>query len=671
MSRPSVFAALVAGLLLAPAVHADPLGDASSRDTTCSPCRDFDQFANGRWRATFAMPAAYSRYGAFTELADRNQQVLLGIVTKAAANTQAKLGSDEAKLGDYWASCMDSAAAEKAGLEPVQPLLTAVDGIKTTAELAKQVAWLHAHGIGTAFGWFGNQDAKNSSRVIAHASQGGLGLPDRDYYLKTDSTSAVLRAEYVSHITRVFVLTGENEAAARAHAEAVMGIETALAKASMTNVQRRDPKAVYHVMPADSLQLLTPNFRWKDYFDGRAKHPDVVNVMQPEFFRAFDQLVASTPVDTWRDYLRWAVLSDAAPTLSQAFASESFRMEKQLSGAKEQQPRWKRCLAGVDRDLGDMLGKAYVAQAFPAQARARALELVGNLEKALGERIATLEWMSADTRKAAAAKLAAFDEKIGYPDKWRDYSKVEIKRGPVFANRLAAREAEAARNMDRIGKPVERGEWRMTPPTVNAFYSPSLNSINFPAGILQPPFFDASADDPVNYGAIGAVIGHEMSHGFDDRGRQFDGDGNMRDWWKPEDASAYKTQAERVVAQFDAYTVNDSLHVNGKLTLGENIADLGGVAIAYAAMQKALAGKPRTKIGGFTPEQRFFLAYSRVWRTMDRPEGLRTRVLTDPHSPPRWRVNGPLSNLREFHEAWGCKEGDGMVRPAAERARIW
>ena len=671
MSRPSLFVVLLAGLLLAPAIQADPLADASNRDTTCSPCRDFDQFANGGWRAKFVMPAAYSRFGAFTEVSDRNQQILLGIVSKAAADPKAKKGSDEAKIGDYWSSCMDSTAAEKAGLAPLQPLLTAVDGIKSTKELARQVAWFHAHGISTAFGWFGNQDPKNSSRVIAHASQGGLQLPDRDYYLKADSASVALRTEYVAHMGRMFMLTGENEAAARTHANGVMALETALAKASMTNVQRRDPKATYHLLPVDSLQLLTPNFTWKDYFDGRLKHPDVVNVMQPDFFRAFDQLITSTPIDTWRDYLRWAALADAAPTLSKAFADESFRLEKLMSGAKEQQPRWKRCLAAVDRDLGDMLGKAYVAQAFPPQARERALQLVHNLEAALDDRIGTLEWMSDETRKAAAGKLAAFDEKIGYPDKWRDYSKVEISRGPVFANRLSARVAESARNMDRIGKPVERGEWRMTPPTVNAFYQASLNSINFPAGILQPPFFDASADDPVNYGAIGAVIGHEMTHGFDDRGRQFDAQGNLRDWWTPGDAEAYKKQAQRVVEQFDAYTVNDTLHVNGKLTLGENIADLGGLAVAYAAMQKALAGKPRTNIGGFTPEQRFFLAYARVWRAMDRPEGLRTRVLTDSHSPARWRVNGPLSNLKEFHDAWGCKEGDGMVRPAEQRARIW
>ena len=661
----------LAALAAARTAHAaGPFLDPTSRDTTCEPCKDFDQFANGGWRKTFVMPASYSRFGAFTEVSDRNLQVLLGIVTRAAAKP-AKAGTDEAKIGDYWTSCMDSAAAEKAGLSPLQPLLTAVDGMTSTTELARQVAWFHAHGVGALFGFFGNQDAKNSTRVIAHAGQGGLGLPDRDYYTKTDSASKALRVEYVAHMVRTFELAGETEASATKHANDVMALETALATASMTRVQRRDPNAVYHLMPKDSLLLITPRFLWQDYFTGRGLMPEVVNVTQPAFFAALNDLMASVPLETWKAYLRWNALSDAAPTLGSTFGAEDFRFEKLLTGAKEQQPRWKRCLAATDRDLGDLLGKAYVAEAFPPKARVRALELVQQLEAALGDMIATLPWMTEATRKAAATKLAAFDEKIGYPDKWRDYSKVKITRGALYTNRLAAREAESARGIDRIGKPVERGEWRMTPPTVNAFYSPQLNSINFPAGILQPPFFNADADDPINYGAIGAVIGHEMSHGFDDQGRQFDAQGNLRDWWQASDADAYKTQAQRVVEQFDAYTVNDTLHVNGKLTLGENIADLGGLAVAYAAMQKALAGKPRTNIDGFTPEQRFFLSYARIWRAMDRPEGLRTRVLTDPHSPAKWRVNGPLSNLKEFHDAWGCKDGNGMVRPTEQRARIW
>jgi putative endopeptidase len=424
-------------------------------------------------------------------------------------------------------------------------------------------------------------------------------------------------------------------------------------------------------MPTDSLMLIAPRFTWTAYFAGRTRKPDIVNVTQPDFFRAVNDLIASTSLEDWKAYLRWTALEDAAPTLTKAWADEDFSFQRLLSGTTEQLPRWKRCLAGTDRDLGDLLGKAYVDVAFPPKAKSRALELVHHLEAALDDKIGALAWMSAETKSAAKAKLAAFDEKIGYPDKFRDYSAVKITRGNILDNRMSARAAEATRNMERVGKPVERGEWRMTAPTVNAFYQASLNSINFPAGILQPPFFDADADDPVNYGAIGAVIGHEMSHGFDDRGRQFDAKGNLRDWWTPADADAYKTQANRVADQFSSYTVNDTLHVNGRLTLGENIADLGGLAVAYAAMQKAIAGKPRTNIDGFTPEQRFFLAYARIWRAMDRPETARTRVLTDPHSPAHWRVNGPLSNLKEFHDAWGCKDGDAMVRPADLRARIW
>src|SRR5262245_12842497 len=670
MRSPLPCLAAAACLLIAPLARAEKHFDAKDRDTTCAPCKDFDQFANGRWPAPFVMPPSYSRFGAFTEVAERNQQVLYGIVTRAAAS-QAKPGSDQAKLGDYWSSCMDSTAAEAAGMKPVQPLLTAVDGMKSVDDLARQVAWFHAHGVGAVFGWFGNQDPKNSDRFIVHAGQGGIHLPDRDYYTKTDSASKALRVEYVAHISRCFQLAGEDAAAAQKHADAVMTLETAFANASMTNVQRRDPNATYHVMPTDSLMLAVPSFKWTDYFAGRTRKPDIVNVTQPDFFKALNGLIAGTSLEDWKAYLRWTALEDAAPTLTKAWSDEDFSFQRLLSGTTEQLPRWKRCLAGADRDLGDLLGKAYVDVAFPPKAKSRALELVHNLEAALDDKIGALAWMSAETKSAAKAKLAAFDEKIGYPDKFRDYSSVKITRGYVLENRMSARAAEATRNMERVGKPVERGEWRMTAPTVNAFYQASLNSINFPAGILQPPFFDADADDPVNYGAIGAVIGHEMSHGFDDRGRQFDARGNLRDWWTPADADAYKVQANRVADQFSSYTVNDTLHVNGRLTLGENIADLGGLAVAYAAMQKAIAGKPREKIDGFTPEQRFFLAYARIWRAMDRPEGLRTRVLTDPHSPAHWRVNGPLSNLKEFHDAWGCKDGDGMVRPADQRARIW
>ena len=439
----------------------------------------------------------------------------------------------------------------------------------------------------------------------------------------------------------------------------------------MTNVQRRDPQATYHKMPWDSLRALAPGFAWDDYLAGRNVHPAVVNVTQPDFVRAVNGLLASTPLETWKAYLRVRILHDASSILSSDYVREWFTLRQALSGAKEMLPRWKRCIAETDGSLGEILGREYVAQAFTPADKARMDAMVKNLRAALGDRIGAAAWMGDSTRAAAAGKLAAFAQKIGYPNRWKDYSTVTIRPGEHYANRQAARAFEAARTMAKIGKPVDRGEWTMTPPTVNAYYSASLNSINFPAGILQPPFFDTRADDATNYGAIGAVIGHEMGHGFDDRGRQFDARGNLRDWWTAGDVERYKTQADKVRAQFGEYTVIDTLHVNGSLTLGENLADLGGLAVAYAAMEKAYAQRPRTKLEGFTPEQRFFLGWARVWRNLQTNEDLRTQVQTDPHAPAKWRINGPLSNLPEFRAAWGCQDADPMVRPAGVRAKIW
>jgi putative endopeptidase len=465
-------------------------------------------------------------------------------------------------------------------------------------------------------------------------------------------------------------LVGESASDAQKHADQVIALEAELAKISMTNVQRRDPKAVYHKMPAESLFAMNRAFAWPEYLAGRHVKPAVINVTQPDFFRGLDRVITSTPLDTWKAYLRVRVLFESAPNLSSPFVAQWFEMRKTLTGVTELLPRWKRCIAETDQGLGEILGKEYLKIAFTPDDKARMLKMVKNLEAALADRIDAAQWMGDSTRTQAHTKLAAFTEKIGYPDTWRDYSSVTVKPGPFFANKLEARAFESARNMSKIGKPVERGEWFMTPPTVNAFYQASLNSINFPAGILQPPFFDSKADDASNYGAIGAVIGHEMSHGFDDRGRQFDPKGNLRDWWKPQDVENYKLLADGVAKQFSSYTVLDTLHLNGRLTLGENIADLGGLAIAYAAMQKAYGGK-KDRVGGFTPEQRFFLGWARVWHDVSTPEDIRTSVLTDEHSPSHWRINGPMSNLKEFRDAWGCKDGDAMTRPANQLVRIW
>ena len=677
MRRPTLLLVAVAALALASPVSAAPPAAAvfekNAFDESCQPCKDFDQYANGGWKQSAVIPPAYSTWGAFQMLADRNQETLRAILEAAAADTKAKPGSDTWKLGVYYSTCMDSAAAEKAGLAPLQPVLGSIDALTDKAGLADVLAWLAAHGQrGGVFMFGGAQDQKNSNRVIANAGQGGIGLPERDYYFRTDSASVAIRARYLAHVAAMFVLAGRPEAEAKAAAERVMAIETELAKASLTAVQRRNPEANYHFLPLDSLKAMCPSFAWDTYLGKRGIRVDSHNVAHPGFFRALDGTLAATPLAAWQDYLRWRVLDDAGSTLTQAFAEEDFRWNSVLSGAREMQPRWKRCLRATDGDLGDLLGAKFVQQRFSPAAKARALKLVDNLEAALDERIGELTWMTDATKAAARVKLRAFGDKIGYPDKWRKYEGVELSRASLYANRAACRTAETARLTARIGKSTDRGEWFMTAPTVNAFYSPQLNTINFPAGILQPPFYDDAWDDAVNYGGIGAVIGHEMTHGFDDQGRKFDADGNVRDWWTPEDAAAYKVRSDKVAEQYSEYTVLDTLHLNGRLTLGENTADIGGLAIAYAALQRALRARPAPeRIDGFTPQQRFFLSYARIWRRIDRPEALRQQVLTNPHSPAHWRVNGPLSVLEEFAQAFGCKDGDPMVRETAKRARIW
>ncbi len=665
-------ACALAALASAPSWSAPrpPAFDRADLDTTCAPCADFARFANGGWLARQSIPAAFSSWGSFDVLEEQNQLTLLGILGKASATRGGSPDAPTRRIGDYYAACMDSLAAEAAGATPMQPLLADVDGMATRQDLAAQLAWLHAHGVRAAFGLGATPDPRRSDLTIASFSQGGLGLPDRDYYVRDDSASVALRADYVAHVQRTFALLGRADAAGEA--ATVMAMESALAHASMTNVQRRDPNAVYHKVPMDSLRVLCGGLDWSRYFERRGvRAPDSVNVQQLRFATVLDSLVSVATIDEWKTYLRWKIVDDAAPLLSNAFVNEDFAFRQKLTGAKEMLPRWKRCLRATDQDLGDLLGQAYVRERFSPRARERALALVRNLEAALGERIAALEWMSPQTQRAARAKLDAFANKIGYPDLWRDYAGVSVTRGGWLANRLECRRWETNRLMQRIGQPVDKREWSMTPPTVNAFYSSSFNSINFPAGILQPPFYDPSWDDALNYGAIGAVIGHEMTHGFDDRGRQFDAAGNLRDWWTADDAARYKERAQKVIDQFDAYTVAGGVPVNGKLTLGENIADLGGLAVAYAAFEKATAGRPRRTIDGFTPEQRFFLSWARVWRSLERDESLVTRVKTDPHSPDDLRINGPLSNLDEFRKAFGCREGDAMVREAAKRARIW
>jgi predicted metalloendopeptidase len=568
---------------------------------------------------------------------------------------------------------MDSAGAERSGAQPIAAELSRIAGIATRSQVETEIARLHSMGFRALFSFNATQDAKNSTAVIAGINQGGLSLPDRDYYLNPEKRYADIRANYQDHVTRMFQLAGENPTQAAADAQRVMTIETALAKPAKTRVELRDPNANYHKMTSAELAQLAPGFNWPTFFsvEGRAD-VSTIDVQNPVFMKVADSLLASAPLDDWKAYLRWNVINSAASGLSSAFVNEDFRFGSTLTGTKEMLAREKRCARAADSNLRDALGQAYVAQYFTPAAKQRALEMVRNLESVFHDRIQTLGWMSDTTKTQAETKLAAFTNKIGYPDKWRDYSSLNIQPGPFFNNVLAARQYERRRSLARIGQPVDRTEWGMTPPTVNAQYSPQMNEIVFPAGILQPPFFDPNADDAVNYGGMGAVIGHEMTHGFDDQGAQFDAQGNLKNWWSAADLEKFKRGTGLVASQFDSYTVLDSVHVNGKLTLGENLADLGGLSISYTALQKALAEKGRPpNIDGFTPEQRFFLAWAQIWRANTTPEAVRLRINTDPHSPGEWRANGPISNMPQFAAAFGCKPGDPMVRPESVRPVIW
>lgn len=647
--------------------------DPANMDTSVSACSDFFDYANGGWIKRNPVPPAFSQWGGFSELSESNNAALLSILQAAASNKDPKRSSDTRKLGDFYASCMDSAGAERAGIAPVRPLLNRIDAINSTAALQREIGRLHRSGTGVVFGFGSTQDAKNTTSVIGGASQGGLGLPDRDYYTKMDPASVALREKYQQHIVNILKLAGESATQASTDAANILAMETTLARASLTRVQRRDPQATYHKMSPAELAAMTPHFNWKAFFAAEG-NPDIsaVDVQSPTFFKTVDSLIANQPLSVWKSYLRWNVLNRSAAALSSAFVNEDFHFNQSLTGAREQLPRYKRCVRTADAALGDALGQAYVAAHFTPQAKARALDMVRNMEAMFKERIAGLQWMTAATKPQATAKLAAYVNKIGYTDKWLNYDAVPITRSSFFANLNALRAFREHRDIRKIGKPVDRTEWGMTPATVNAYYNPLMNEIVFPAGIMQPPFFNPNADDAVNYGGMGAVIGHEMSHGFDDQGSQFDAQGNLRNWWSPADSAAFAQRTALIRQQFNGYTVLDSVHVNGSLTLGENLGDFGGLNIAYAALEKTLSEKGRPGlIDGFTPEQRFFLGWAQIWRQNTRPEAARVRINVDPHSPGIWRVNGPLSNMPQFAAAFGCKAGDPMVRADSLRPVIW
>jgi putative endopeptidase len=645
--------------------------ETANLDKTCKPCDDFYQFAMGGWMNSNPIPPEYPSWGTFAQLADKNQQNLK-LILEAAAAAKAAPGSNEQKIGDFYASCMDTAAIEAAGTRPLETDLARIATLKSAADLPTLTESLHSRGVGVLFRFNSTQDAKDSTQVIGAAFQGGLGLPEREYYLKQDDKSKSLRDAYTKHVAKMLELLGDSAEQSAAEASTVLKIESALATASMKNTDLRDPDKTYHKMVVADLKTLTPNFSWEAYFKA-VGHPELkeINVGQPEFFRALDSLLVATPIEDWKAYLRWHLVHSAASGLAEKFVAEDFDFSgKTLTGAKEIQPRWKRCVQATDRVLGEALGQVYVQKHFPPEAKARALEMVHNLIAALHQDLQTLPWMGSETRAQASAKLAAFALKIGYTDKWRDYSTLKIDRRSYAADQMRGAEFDFARRLNKIGKPVDRTEWGMTPPTVNAYNNSSMNEIVFPAGILQPPFYDPKADDAVNYGGMGAVIGHEITHGFDDHGSKFDGKGNLKDWWSPEDLKNFKARAACVSDQFDGYVVDGDLHQNGKLVLGESIADLGGLTIAYAAYEKSLEGKPRPpEKDGFTPEQRFFLGWAQVWGANQRIEYARLMANTNPHPLPRFRANGPLSNMAEFAAAFACKKGEAMVRE--QTCKIW
>lgn len=663
-----------ATLLAAPPMAMDYRGfNPANIDRATRPCDDFYQYAVGGWVKRTPIPAEYSRYGVDEEVEARTSATLRRILEEAAARRGGQ-GTERQRLGDFYATGMDLEGIERAGLRPLGDLLEEVQDLKTVKDLAVAVAHLQRAGARACFGFTVGPDDRESTRVAAQLSQGGLGLPDRDDYLAQDEASKVLRSRYADHVARMLQLLGDSPEAARHQAGQVLALETRLAAASMTRVALRDPEAIYHRMDLPQLEKQAPGFPWAAYADALGlRRTKGLIVRQPKFFAELGLMALEVPAGTWRPYLRFHLVNALAPFLPRAFDEAHFAFYGHtLSGATEPLPRWKRVTEQTDVAMGEILGKAFVAQAFGPEAKARMIDLVDHLRRALRARLERLPWMSAPTRQKALEKLAAMTVKVGYPDRWRDYDDLNITRRSYVENVLSARSFELNRQLTKLGRPVDRGEWQMTPATNNAYYEPTLNEICFPAGILQPPYFDPAADDAVNYGNIGATIGHEMTHAFDDEGRLYDAEGNLKAWWTPEDEKAFSARTEAVVQQFEAFEPLPGHRINGRMTLGENIADLGGLRIAWDAWQLSRAGKPPVgPIEGFTPEQRFFLGYAETWRTQFREEALRLRLKTDVHSPAKWRVIGPLANMSEFFAAFGCGPEARMWRPLEARPAIW
>ena len=665
---------LLCGLLcvvVGPIGSATPAFDPGNLDRTCPACRDFRQFAVGGWLAKHPLPPDRGRYGTFNMVADRNVEISHEILEAVAANSTAT--GDRKKIGDLYAACMSERAAEGAGLKPLASFLEQIDAVTDRNSLEQAIISLHGVGIDVFWEASSTLDLKDSRREIAAIAPAGLSLPDRDFYIKDDAKSMELRDAFVAHVSQMLVLAGETKDAAAVDARDVLAVETAMARAELPRADRRNPDNIYHLMQRADLAGNAPGIDWDRYFRTRDFPAfSEMDISEPKYLEALTVELSNASLPQLKAYLRWHVFDAYAAWLPKRFADEDFAFASRLTGTKMQLPRWKRCVALVDRKLGAALGQAWVERAFPPQAKARAQEMVANIAGALREDLQTVPWMSDSTREAALAKLTAMNRKIGYPDKWRSYAPVAIDRASLIADIQNADAYNVGFEVAKVGKPRDPSDFGMTPQTVNAYYSPSRNEIVFPAGILQPPFFDfgPNADDAINYGGIGAVIGHEMTHGFDDQGRRYDENGNLRNWWVADDAAKFDARAQCIVDQFSEYKVGD-LNLNGKLVEGEAIADLGGLTLAYRAFERAQAGKPKTVLDGFTREQRFFLGFAQIWSSTTSPQLARTYALVDPHPPDADRIDGTLGNMPEFAAAFGCTATEAMVRKSAERCQVW
>lgn len=639
-------------------------------DPAVKPCEDFYTYACGRWKERNLIPADRASWGRFNELGERGEYILKDILEKASV-AGAQRTPIEQKIGDYYESCMDEEAIEAKGLKPLQEDLESIGRVNSAQDLPTEVARLHREGINVLFAPGSGSDFKDASHIIAEVGQGGMGLPERDYYFRKDEKSEELRKQYTAHVQKMFELLGDAPGKAAEEAKSVLAIETSLATGALNVVKRRTPENIYHKMTRAELAAIGPDFAWEKYFTAIETPPFAsLNVSEPDFIKNMNGLLTSVSLADWKTYFRWHALHANAPVLPKKFADENFEFfSKTLQGTKEQPPRWKRCVRAANGDLGEAVGQRYVELTFGAEGKERTLKMVNTIEASLREDIKTLPWMTDVTKNRALEKLAAITNRIGYPDRWRDYTKYKVVRDDAFGNSQRANLFEFARVINKVGQPVDKGEWPYPPPTINASYNPLLNNITFPAGILQPPFYDNHADDAMNFGGIGAVVGHELTHGFDDQGRQFDLDGNLNDWWKPADADEFKKRTKCVVDEYGSFTAVGEVKVNGELTLGENVADNGGTRVAYMALLKILAGKDPKPIDGLTAQQRFFLGWANVWCQNRTDEVTRLAAQTDPHSPGKYRVNGTVSNMPEFREAFHCKADAPMVRGNA--CRVW